>query len=119
MRRIPSKSEFRIPTSSCRVMMPRASAFGLLKAAPQDQHHNEMPLPEKPVLPYVRELRMPTLILIGSGDIADNQAVAGALVMAIPGASRVVVPDTGHLMYLEKPEVFSSLVGGFLNSHAF
>ena len=91
----------------------------LLTASPQDHHHNDMPLPEKPVFPYVRDLRMPTLILIGSGDIADNQAVAGALVMDIPGAVRVVVPDTGHLMYLEKPEVFSSLVSGFLKSHAF
>lgn len=91
----------------------------LLNAAPQDHKHNDMPLPEKPVFPYVRDLRMPTLILIGSADIADNQAVAGALVMAIPGAARVVVPDTGHLMYLEKPEIFSSLVSGFLKSHGF
>jgi pimeloyl-ACP methyl ester carboxylesterase len=92
----------------------------LLKASPQDHHHYDMPLPEKPIFPYVRDLRMPTLIVIGSGDIADNQAVAGALVMAIPGAARVVVPDTGHLMYLEKPEVFSSfLVWGFLKYHAF
>jgi pimeloyl-ACP methyl ester carboxylesterase len=83
----------------------------LLTASPQDHKHNEMPLPEKPVFPYVRDLRMPTLILIGSGDIADNQAVAGALVMAIPGAARVVVTDTGHLLYLEKPDVFSSLGG--------
>jgi pimeloyl-ACP methyl ester carboxylesterase len=91
----------------------------LLKAAPQDHDHDDMPLPEKPVFPYVQQLRIPTLILIGSGDIADNQAVAGALVMAIPGAARVVVPDTGHLMYLEKPEVFFSLVSGFLQSHDF
>ncbi len=91
----------------------------LITAAPQDHKHNDMPLPEKPVFPYVRDLKTPTLILIGSGDIADNQAVAGALVMAIPGAQRVVVPDTGHLMYLEKPEVFSSLVIGFLKSHGF
>ena len=62
---------------------------------------------------------MPTLILIGSGDISDNQAVAGALVMEIPGAARVVVPDTGHLMYLEKPDVFAALVSEFLKSHGF
>jgi 3-oxoadipate enol-lactonase len=91
----------------------------LITAAPQDHKHSDMPLPEKPVFPYVGELKAPTLILIGSGDIADNQAVAGALVMAIPGAQRVVVPDTGHLMYLEKPDVFSSLVIGFLISHGF
>jgi pimeloyl-ACP methyl ester carboxylesterase len=70
----------------------------LLKASPQDHKHNDMPLPEKPTFPYVQDLRVPTLILIGSGDIADNQAVAGALVMAIPGTARVVVPDTGPLL---------------------
>jgi 3-oxoadipate enol-lactonase len=91
----------------------------LLKASPQDHNHDDMPLPEKPVFPSIRDLRMPVLILIGSGDIADNQAVAGALVMAIPGATRVVVPDTGHLMYLEKPNVFSSLVSNFLSLHDF
>lgn len=91
----------------------------LLTASPQDHKHNDMPLPEKPVFPYVRDLRMPTLILIGSGDLADNQAVAGALVMEIPGSARIVVPDTGHLLYLEKPGVFTSLVTGFLQSHGF
>src|ERR1700722_4933062 len=39
----------------------------LLTASPQDLTHADMPLPEKPNFPYVRELRMPTLILIGSG----------------------------------------------------
>jgi pimeloyl-ACP methyl ester carboxylesterase len=91
----------------------------LLNASPQDHKHNDMPLPEKPVFPYVRDLRLPTLILTGSADIADNQAVSGALVMSIPGAARVVVPNTGHLLYLEKPDVFSSLVIGFLKSHGF
>jgi pimeloyl-ACP methyl ester carboxylesterase len=91
----------------------------LLEAAPQDMRHKDMPLPEKPVLPYVQNLRVPTLILIGSADIADNQAVAGALQMAIPGAARIVVPDTGHLMYLEKPDAFFSLVREFLKSHGF
>ncbi len=91
----------------------------LLKASPQDHTHDDMPLPEKPVFPYVQSLRIPTLILTGSADLADNQAVAGALVMAIPGAARVVVPDTGHLLYLEKPDVFTSLVTIFLQSHGF
>ncbi len=91
----------------------------LLKAAPQDHANNDMPLPEKSVFPYVKEIRVPTLILTGSADIADNQAVAGALVMAIPGAARTVISDTGHLPYLEKPAEFSSIVIGFLKRHDF
>jgi 3-oxoadipate enol-lactonase len=63
----------------------------ILTAAPQDLTHNDMPLPEPSIFPHVKELRMPTLVLIGSGDIADNQAVAGALVVTIQGAARIVV----------------------------
>jgi hypothetical protein len=37
----------------------------------------------------------------------------------IPGAARVVVPGTGHLMYLEKSDLFSSIVINFLTSQGF
>ena len=91
----------------------------LLEAGLQNLKHKDMPLPEKPVFPYVKDIHAPTLIMTGSADIADNQAVAGALVMAIPGAARVVMSDAGHLPYLEKPDVFSSIVNGFLKTHGF
>ncbi|HEV2116845.1 MAG TPA: alpha/beta hydrolase [Terriglobales bacterium] len=91
----------------------------ILTAAPQDYTHNDMPLPEHPIFPSVQQLRMPTLILIGSGDIADNQAVAGALVVSIPGAQRIVMPDAGHLMYMEHPEQFFGEVNRFLTLHGF
>lgn len=91
----------------------------LLKASPQDHSHNDMPLPEKPVFPYANEIRVPTLVVTGSADIADNQAVAGALVMAIPAATRVVIAGTGHLPYLEKPGEFSALTIGFLKRHGW
>ena len=70
------------------------------------------------MFPYAKDIHA-TLIMTGSADIADNQAVAGALLMAIPDAARVVAPDAGHLPYLEKPDVFSSIVNGFLKRHGF
>lgn len=91
----------------------------ILTASPQDLTHEDMPLPEPPTFPNVQRLRMPTLILIGSADIADNHAVTGALVMAIPGSIRLVVTDTGHLMYLEKPDEFFTTVNMFLTAHGF
>lgn len=35
----------------------------------------------------------------------------------IPKARRIVVPDAGHLIYLEKPEEFSRIVIDFLEAH--
>lgn len=91
----------------------------ILTASPQDMTHNDMPLPERPVFPYAREIRVPTLILIGSGDIADNHAVAGALTFTIPNAQRIVIPDAGHLPYIEKPQEFFEDVGRFLTLQGF
>jgi len=91
----------------------------ILTATPQDLTHEDMNLPEAAVLPRAHEIKVPTLILVGSADIPDVQAIAGALVTQIPGAVRIVVPDTGHLMYLEKPEEFERQVMGFLQLHGF
>ena len=66
--------------------------------------------------PYVYGLHVPTLILTSSADIAENQAVAGTLAMAIPGSAPVVVADTGHMTYLEKPAALF-FVSQFLKLH--
>lgn len=97
----------------------RKKLRAILTAAPQDMTHNDMPLYEKPIFPYVGELQVPTLILIGSADISDNQAVTGALLVTIPGSFRDVISDAAHLVYLEKPQEFFNEVNSFLNLHGF
>ena len=62
---------------------------------------------------------MPTLILTGDADIPDVHAHAGAIEAGISGSKRIVISDAGHLMYLEKPEEFSRLVIGFIESNRF
>jgi len=47
-------------------------------------------------------------------DLPDVHAHAGVIEAGIYGSRRVVLTDAGHLMYLEKPEEFSSLVIGFI-----
>jgi pimeloyl-ACP methyl ester carboxylesterase len=55
----------------------------------------------------------PTLILVGEFDAPDNHAQAGVLEALIPGAKRVVVPGSGHLLYLERPDAFAGLIEPF------
>jgi pimeloyl-ACP methyl ester carboxylesterase len=43
--------------------------------------------------------------------------VAGAIELGIPNAERVIVKETGHLMYLEKPAEFARLVTTFVRRH--
>jgi pimeloyl-ACP methyl ester carboxylesterase len=89
----------------------------ILSANPQDLTHLELELPVKPALPRLGEIHIPTLLLVGDADIPDVHAHAGAIEAGVPSARRVVIPDVGHLMYLEKPAEFSRIIIQFLENH--
>jgi 3-oxoadipate enol-lactonase len=94
----------------------RERLHALLMANPQNLHP---PLelerhPETPALAQLGDVGVPTLILVGEGDIADVHAAAGAIEAGIPGATRIVLPGSGHLPHLEVPEAFNAAVHEFL-----
>jgi 3-oxoadipate enol-lactonase len=91
----------------------------LLTAAPQDFTHNDMFRDVPSSLPRLHEIHVPTLILVGDADIPDVHAHAGAIETGIANSRRIVIPDTGHLMYLEKPEEFTRTVSHFLEANRF
>lgn len=71
-------------------------------------------LPEPNLLPHLPAIETSTLILVGEADIPDVHAHAGVLETRLPDARRVVVPEAGHLLFLERPGEFERLVRGFL-----
>jgi pimeloyl-ACP methyl ester carboxylesterase len=93
--------------------------LALLTANPQDMTHNDYARPTGPALGRLHHIRVPTLILVGDADIPDVHAHAGAIEAGISGSKRVVIPDAGHLMYLEKPAEFSQQVISFIESNRF
>jgi 3-oxoadipate enol-lactonase len=95
--------------------------FGrLLRANPQNLTgfpvRDSLRQPLQPALKRLGEIRAPTLILVGEGDIPDVHAHCGAIQAGIAGSKRVVVPGSGHLVYLEQPAEFDRLVLEFLDS---
>lgn len=66
------------------------------------------------VIDRLFEIKIPTMIVIGESDIADNHAVAGILQNKIRNAQRKIVTHSGHLVYLEQADQFNELVLGFL-----
>ncbi|HKV63579.1 MAG TPA: alpha/beta hydrolase [Candidatus Acidoferrum sp.] len=89
----------------------------LLTANPQDMTHSDYARPTQAALHRLKEIRVPTLILVGDADIPDVHAHAGAIEAGIPDSKRVVISDAGHLMYLEKPEEFSRIVVSFIDTN--
>jgi 3-oxoadipate enol-lactonase len=62
------------------------------------------------------EVRVPTLVLVGSEDVSDIHEIADRLTSRIPGARKVVVAGTAHVPSIERPEEFDRLVLAFLGT---
>lgn len=57
---------------------------------------------------------MPTLVVTGEHDIPDHHRQARLLADGIPDARLVVIPDAGHMVYMEQPELFNEAIIEFL-----
>ena len=56
----------------------------------------------------------PTLILVGERDDRDNREIASILASQLPRAEKKIFAGCGHLVNLERPEEFYSVVADFL-----
>ena len=64
---------------------------------------------------HLSEIQVPTLVMVGEFDIADNHAHSGVIQISIKDSEWQVVTHSGHLVYLEQPDKFNQLVIEFLN----
>ena len=58
----------------------------------------------------------PTLVITGDDDRVIPAPSSDVLVEAIPGARLVVIPDTGHLFFIEQPEQTHAVLSDFLGA---
>jgi pimeloyl-ACP methyl ester carboxylesterase len=84
----------------------------------------------EPVAHEIALITEPTLFIMGADDhnapgrpnapealrakMGENAELAKALAAKMPNARAEVIPDTGHLVFLEAPEKYKDLVLGFL-----
>lgn len=73
------------------------------------------PVPiQPPAISRLSQIRQPTLIIVGEYDTTDTLAAADELECQIPEARKVGIPETAHMIPLERPAVFNELILGFL-----
>ena len=73
--------------------------------------------PEPPAVSRLAEIEIPTLVIVGGGDVDDIHRIADLLVAEIPRSTKVVIPDAAHHPNMEKPEEFNRAVLNFLAEH--
>jgi pimeloyl-ACP methyl ester carboxylesterase len=61
------------------------------------------------------EIGVPTMVVVGSLDLPMKLRTAERIEAAIPGARRAVIPDAAHMVTLERPAEFQTLLREFLS----
>ena len=69
-------------------------------------------------LPQYRNIRVPTLIMAGAEDRAIPPWVQRKLSTILPDARFELVADCGHVVYLEKPDIFFGNLTRFMRAKA-
>src|SRR6266446_2213015 len=65
----------------------------------------------------LKRLTVPVLFISGTEDIVFPPPAAAALASLVPGAKLESVPEAGHSVYFERPEIFNRLVSDFFKLH--
>lgn len=94
----------------------RARLHQILTASPQNLINFPVEIWDNgETLTHLPEIQVPTLVMVGEFDIADNHAHSGVIQISIKDSEWQVITHSGHLVYLEQPDRFNQLVIEFLN----
>jgi pimeloyl-ACP methyl ester carboxylesterase len=66
----------------------------------------------------LRTLKVPALVISGDADMSTPPSIARMIAAEISGSELVVVPESGHSVYWEQPEIFNRAILDFVGKHA-
>ena len=87
---------------------------GILKAWAVEErlYRDTWSVPGYDLLPRLRSLRIPTLVIVGEQDFIPP-AIGGEIAEALPEATLVKIPNCGHFAYLECGSALASTLNDF------
>jgi pimeloyl-ACP methyl ester carboxylesterase len=82
-----------------------------------DLERKPAPRIEPPASGRLGEISVPTLVIVGDADAPLIVRTAEVLANSIRGARQLVLPETAHMVNLERPAEFNQAVLDFLGQH--
>ncbi|MBT5667900.1 MAG: alpha/beta fold hydrolase [Rhodospirillaceae bacterium] len=64
----------------------------------------------------IGDIHLPTMVIAGSDDIATTPERMTLYRDGVPGAGMDIIPNTGHMPYVEDADAFNKVLAGFLDS---
>jgi pimeloyl-ACP methyl ester carboxylesterase len=77
-------------------------------------HFNTVEFPTLDLRGELRSITAPTLVVAADDDMICGPAIAEAIVRELPDVRLVMIPDSGHFVYLEQPAAFRAALTDFL-----
>ena len=71
---------------------------------------------EPPASERLGDIAIPALVVVGDEDVEDMMQIADVLAAGIAGARKVTLPDTAHMIPLERPLEFNRILLDFLHT---
>ena len=71
-------------------------------------------IPKIDLTARLKEIRCPSLVIVGKDDAGTPVAMAGEIHQALPGSKLVIIPSAAHLSNLEQPDAFNRALADFL-----
>lgn len=75
-------------------------------------------IPFPPAYTRLKDIRIPTLIIIGDRDVPSVKSIAQTIGSQIPGAKTIILKSVGHIPNMEKPEEFNEALLIFLKENS-
>ena len=114
-------AEFRELGPSYRAANPAGTALWM-ELEHQSRATTPLPSPQKSrhrvTFAMLETIRVPTLLLTGDADLYTPPSVLRLFAARMRGAETVIVPEAGHSVYWEQPEVFNREVLAFIGKHS-
>jgi pimeloyl-ACP methyl ester carboxylesterase len=70
--------------------------------------------PDPPAYTRLDEIQVPTLVVVGDGDIQQVQDQADYIAQHITGARRIILPHVAHVLNMEIPDQVNQIILDFL-----
>lgn len=93
----------------------RESTRGLLRCNADTLHHDFIACDRFDVLSELESISTPALILCGEDDLLTPPKYSQFMSEKIPNAKLFIIPQSGHMVMLEQPEVVGGLITQFMN----
>jgi pimeloyl-ACP methyl ester carboxylesterase len=76
-------------------------------------HRDPAVVPDPPAIALLNTIHIRTQVIVGERDLPDFGKIADLLVSGIKGASKILIPDAGHMSNMEAPTEFNEALLDF------